>query len=458
MTINKKLPKGWCASNISKIISTNGLFKDGDWVESKDQDPNGNVRLIQLADIGICEFKNKSNRFLTSKKSKILNCTFLQHNDVLVARMPDPLGRACLFFNNDKQCVTVVDIAIIRIGKNGSDPKWLMYIINCPQFQNNIHHLKSGTTRMRISKKNLDTIMFPVPPLNEQKRIVSKIESILTQIDVMEKHQKSVLDMFGKLKISILKQTFEGKTVMQDPNDESLSMLHKKLKDKKIIYPNNLKKYQIPKNWILCKLNEVGDIVTGSTPNTKKIIYYGGNIPFFKPTDLNAGYHVHDSKTKLSKLGILKTRQIPKKSIMVTCIGIIGRIGLNRVAGSTNQQINSIIPFINIVIPEYLYFICRSPQFKESLLNVSSSTILSIINKSKFSKLVIPIAPLNEQKRIVFKIELIFNKIDMMEKRVDHTLKSLYTLKQNMLKQAFEGKLVPQDPNDESAEILLKKT
>ena len=86
------LPPGWAIAPVEDLISGRGVFSDGDWVESKDQDPNGDVRLIQLADVGVGEFRNRSNRFLTSTKAKELNCTYLEPQDVLVARMPDPLG------------------------------------------------------------------------------------------------------------------------------------------------------------------------------------------------------------------------------------------------------------------------------------------------------------------------------------------------------------------------------
>ena len=224
-----KLPKNWVLSTIEDVITTEGLFNDGDWVESKDQDPNGNIKLIQLADIGVYNFKSKSNRFLTSEKSKMLNCTQLQNNDILVARMPDPLGRACLFSNNGNKCVTVVDVAIIRIGKNNCDSKWLMYIINSPEFKNNVYALQSGTTRMRISKKNLGKIIFPVPPLNEQKRITSKIESIFDKINAIVKNVDDTIQFLHILKQSVLKQAFEGKLVSQDPNDESVEMLLEKI-------------------------------------------------------------------------------------------------------------------------------------------------------------------------------------------------------------------------------------
>jgi type I restriction enzyme S subunit len=93
-----KLPEGWCFATIEEIIDYNtGVFKDGDWVESKDQDPKGEVRLIQLADIGDGEFLNRSNRYMSSMKADKLGCTYLCKGDLLIARMPEPLGRACIF-------------------------------------------------------------------------------------------------------------------------------------------------------------------------------------------------------------------------------------------------------------------------------------------------------------------------------------------------------------------------
>lgn len=90
------LLSGWSIATVDDVIGIDGVFRDGDWVESKDQDENGDVRLIQLADIGDGDFRNKSSRYLTSQKAIELNCTFLEKADVLLARMPDPLGRACL--------------------------------------------------------------------------------------------------------------------------------------------------------------------------------------------------------------------------------------------------------------------------------------------------------------------------------------------------------------------------
>ena len=126
------LPQGWAIAKTSEAIGVNGIIADGDWIESKDQDPNGDVRLIQLADIGDGDFRDKSERFMTFENAERMNCTFLETGDLLIARMPDPLGRACLFPGVGQMAVTVVDICLIRpnIG-SVLQSKLLMYWINC---------------------------------------------------------------------------------------------------------------------------------------------------------------------------------------------------------------------------------------------------------------------------------------------------------------------------------------
>lgn len=190
---------------LSKIIGDSGIFIDGDWVESKDQDVNGNVRLIQLADIGDGYFIDKSNRFLTSQKAQELKCTYLKPGDLLIARMPDPLGRACLFPELEVPCVTVVDVCIVRPDLNIANVNWLKFSVNSPDFRNKIKQYIKGTTRQRVSRGNLEKIQFYLPSLPDQlhiANILSKAENLIAQrkqsIALLEEFLKSTfLEMFG---------------------------------------------------------------------------------------------------------------------------------------------------------------------------------------------------------------------------------------------------------------------
>lgn len=204
------LPAGWSRATIADLIGGEGVFNDGDWVESKDQDPLGEVRLIQLADIGDGQYRNKSARFLTLAKAEELGCTFLKPNDILVARMPEPLGRACIFPGDEKRSVTVVDVCIVRPGLNSVDYRWLMHAINSPAFRVSIANFQSGTTRQRISRSNLAALKLPIPPLSEQHRIVAAIEQQFTRLDNAVASLQSAKKRVKQYRASLLKAAVEG--------------------------------------------------------------------------------------------------------------------------------------------------------------------------------------------------------------------------------------------------------
>jgi len=126
----------------------------------------------------------------------------------------------------------------------------------------------------------------------------------------------------------------------------------------------------------------------------------------------------------------------------VTCIGAtIGKTGLIRVAGASNQQINAIIPNEKI-ISEYLYYVCISPQFQKSIKDNASSTTLPILNKGRFEKLNIPLPPrVEQQQQIVTEIERRLSVAQEVESAVDVGLRRSSRLRQAVLKKAFEGRL-----------------
>jgi restriction endonuclease S subunit len=175
---------GWIETTLGEICK-DSLFGDGDWVESKDQDPAGTNRLLQLADIGDGMFLNKSNRWINDEQFKRLSCTKLQHNDLLIARMPDPISRACLLPEDLPISATVVDVAIVRTGDDELQ-KMLVLIINERKFRAAATSLLTGTTRQRISRSNLAKIEFWLPPLPEQIRIVDLISSMDEAITTTE--------------------------------------------------------------------------------------------------------------------------------------------------------------------------------------------------------------------------------------------------------------------------------
>lgn len=197
----------------------------------------------------------------------------------------------------------------------------------------------------------------------------------------------------------------------------------------------------LPKNWVETTVGEIANLVTGNTPKKSVLGNYGGNIPFYKPADLDQGYHIDQTKDTLTEKGFAKSRELPKNSTLVTCIGAtIGKTGFIRKKGASNQQINSILPN-DSTIPEFVYFQCISSEFKKTLIENSSSTTLPIINKTRFSKLPFLLPPLAEQKRIVAKLDGLFGHLDRLKERLSGIPRLLASFRQSVLTQAVTGKL-----------------
>ena len=279
-----------------------------------------------------------------------------------------------------------------------------------------------------------------------------------------------------KLRQKILDLAIHGKLVPQDPNDEPASVLLERIKAEKerLIKEGKIKRskktaktsdtphyenvpFEIPDNWVWCKIKDIGEIVTGNTPSKNNAGYYGGNIPFFKPTDLEQGRDTKYARDYLSLLGFEQSRKLPVNTILVTCIGAtIGKTGINTVSGSCNQQINAIIPN-NGAYFLFIYYVCISNYMQCKIKKHASATTLPILNKGNFENFSFPLPPLAEQQRIVTEIEHWFALIDKIEQNKSDLKAIIKQTKNKLLDIAIHGKLVPQDLNDEPASELLKR-
>lgn len=167
----------------------------------------------------------------------------------------------------------------------------------------------------------------------------------------------------------------------------------------------------MPDSWCWTTLGEVCELITGSTPSKLHQEYYGGDFPFYKPTDLDASRHVTIPSEFLTDEGKNVSRVIPVGATAICCIGSIGKCGYIEKEGTTNQQINTAVPTKSLH-PLYLYYFCNSTFFVEELTADSSAITISIVNKSKLSKMLISIPPYKEQLRIVARIEKLFAVLD----------------------------------------------
>lgn len=207
------------------------------------------------------------------------------------------------------------------------------------------------------------------------------------------------------------------------------------------LVPAEEQPYEVPENWVWVRLGAIAEIVTGGTPSKKHPEYYGGNFPFYKPSDLDQGRLTYDASEYLSEEGKKVSRIIPKNSTAVCCIGSIGKCGYLMCEGTTNQQINSAIPKINSLC---LYYYLCTENFVQELLSMASATTIAIVNKSKMESCAFPLPPLSEQQRIFERIEELFAKLDEAKERLQEVADSFAVRKAAILHKAFTGELTKQ--------------
>lgn len=196
----------------------------------------------------------------------------------------------------------------------------------------------------------------------------------------------------------------------------------------------------LPPAWVEVQISEAFKTSTGNTPSKSESRYYGSHIPFVKPPELT-GKPISTAEDNLSALGKEKARILLPGSVLVSCIGGLGKIGINKIPVAFNQQINAIEPNYDLAVPEFIFYQAQTYKFKEALENLSSATTISIVNRKKFDSVRIRLAPLNEQKRIVDKIELLFSDLDEGEALLKTVQKQLATYRQSVLKAAVTGEL-----------------
>ncbi|MGR4990486.1 restriction endonuclease subunit S [Vibrio rotiferianus] len=151
-------------------------------------------------------------------------------------------------------------------------------------------------------------------------------------------------------------------------------------------------------SWPMVSIKSVAKVTTGKTPSKKVDEYFGGHIPFISPAELGNAQFVSPAKQTLTEAGAAQIKLVPKNSVLVCCIGSLGKLAIADQTLGTNQQINSVTFDEKLVFPKYGYYALS--RLKPILESIAPATTVAIVSKSKFEELEIPLPPLEEQKRI----------------------------------------------------------
>jgi len=281
-----------------------------------------------------------------------------------------------------------------------------------------------------------------------------------------------------QLRNSILQEAIEGRLVPQDPNDEPASVLLERIRKEKerLVKEGKLKKkdlevkpisedeipFNIPDSWEWVRLDSLADIVRGGSPRPAgSPEFYGGKIPFLKVADLTKDdtMYVNSHTATIKEAGLKKTREVESDTLLLTNSG--ATLGVPKICTFRTTFNDGIAAFLYLLddLKPYLYwFLCSKT---EAFRNINQGTAQPNLNTDIIKSTLFPMPPLEEQRRIISRIEELLPKVEEFGKAQD-ALNKLNAelperLKKSILQEAIEGRLVPQDPNDEPASVLLDK-
>ena len=229
------------------------VFTDGDWIESKDQSDDG-IRLVQTGNIGEGIYLEKEARakYISEETFEKLKCTEIFPGDILVSRLPDPVGRACIIPEKEERMITAVDCTICRPNESIISKEYLCYFMRSSAYYKRLLGSVTGTTRKRISRKNLGNVELEVPSKERQMDVVEQLDCLVKVIE-SRKQELQLLD-------NLIKARFVE--MFGDPIINSKYLETKKLKDMLILKAGDF-----------TAASDISDIQTETNPYP----CYGGN-------------------------------------------------------------------------------------------------------------------------------------------------------------------------------------
>jgi type I restriction enzyme, S subunit len=365
-----------------------------------------------------------------------------------------PLGEATLV-PDEKFCLAQRLIIIHPLGKINS--KFLLFQIISPDFQARLTGRGTGTTVTGVSSRNFKPMKIIMCPLNEQKRIVSNIEELFSKIDSAKQSLEYAKLQLEQYRASLLKSAFEGKLTekWRKQNKDSIKQI------------SNID--QLPYGWINTTVNELSTKEKtairmgpfGSSLKKHELVNSGIRVLWIENIVNNKFEYKTGKFITKEKFQQLSGFRVKPNDILVTMMGTIGRTCLvpNDIdTAIISSHLLKISVESSLCNSKFLTLTLRgNPHVLKQIERKASGVVMKGLNTKIIKNIELFLPSLKEQEQIVLQIEQGFSLIENTTQIIESSLQKLQTMKMSVLKQAFEGKLVPQDPNDEPASVLLEK-
>lgn len=355
----------------------------------------------------------------------------------------------------------------IELKTTDYEPSFLNLVL--PGYLRAINERTSSQTVKHLSSQSMAEIPLPLPPLGEQKRIVAKVEELLTWINAIKEHLTKVSLILKHFRQAVLAAACSGRLTAawreKKLNVEPVDNLIRRIRDKRLKEAKSSREKEriinlceesrrrsvhnnfeqdLPESWAFCEVNELGDVCNGSTPSRKHPEYWGGGIPWISSGEIQNNI-INETRETISKEGYKNSsvRMLPVGTVLLAMIGegkTRGQTAILNLGSTINQNIAAVIIDHGLISSKYLWYWF---QFQyEITRQVGGGSGPQALNCQRVRELSLNLPPLGEQDEISSRVESLFELADTIEKRVAAASLRAEKLTQSFLAKAFRGELV----------------
>jgi len=455
------IPQGWINSFLDDVCTK----PQYGWTSSASKD--GDIKLLRTTDISNGKINWHEVPFCL-KVPIDLEKFILHENDILVSRAGS-VGVSYRISKCDLSVRAVFASYLIRFCPL-IPPSFIEHFFKSHHYWSFISGSQLGIAVPNVNATKLSKLPIPLPPLNEQNRIVTKLDAIMPRIDAVKERLEKVPAILKRFRQSVLTAAVTGKLTEkwreEHPDIESAEAnfyTHfKESNSRKLNYNKSLKgeipSLEVPLEWFWIKLAQTGEMGRGKSKHRPRNAphLYGGEYPFIQTGDIaNSNGLILKHKQSYSEDGLKQSKLWPVNTVCITIAANIADSAILTYPACFPDSVVGII--VNEKICEIRFVEKFIKTIRENLSQFAPATAQKNINLTILNDIMFPLPPLEEQQQIVKEVDKLFALADKVEARYQQAKERVNKLSQSVLAKAFRGELVPQDPDDEPAEKLLER-
>ncbi|AEF96296.1 restriction endonuclease subunit S [Methanotorris igneus] len=407
-----KIPEDWDVKTLDDI-SKNMYYG----ITAKAVGESTILKMIRTTDIKDykIDWQNLPYCEITEKRKNNISKYFIKKGDILISRA-GTVGVSVLVDRDVDNVIFGSYLIKIDLKNDYVNPQFVYYYLQSPYYWNHIKNTSAGSTLKNINLPIIKSLKIPLPSLEEQKAIAkvlsdfdSLIETINKQIETLNKTKKGMMQQLltGNIRVKIK----DGKITFQKENN---------FKDTEV--------GKIPEDWEVVRLGDVAyKFISGGTPSTKVPQYWNGDIPWIRSVHITKFYIDKNSiEQYITKEGLENSaaKIVPKGNLIIATRVGIGKSAVNLIDVAINQDLTGIVLNKSKIEPFFLVWYLNSPKITSLLESFSRGTTIKGIPQDYIRKLVIPLPPLEEQKKIAEILSNIDKKIEIKRKEKEQVEKA----------------------------------